>query len=825
MSTLFLSGCGGSSSSDAPSFANQSQLTRPIGRVYLQEPVAGAPVTFRDLQGNILGRTLTTAIDGEIPGLVGLPQSFFIQVDLPDGETLGTQVDSYDGETSSIVVNVPTTLALLLRVRHPEWTHQQAGRRVVEFLAAAPSCTPESLDNSRHGYFLASSLLREAGTRGGLGAFLRLLVEEAEAGRTHAFVAEPVKSLSELIDEAALELAKDGLAGAGTAGAEAAVGWVCEALGFNNPFPSMLDIANQIRALSDQITNLAASVNRNAAQSDYNQLVARLGTDVVEPIQLQSSTLQTTINSAVNANVTAPIPVDTVSSGVNAMVNAFQVFAARSGVNELSDNLIGAQAVGGVSRRLERLLTALDTPPLGLPSDLNVYMGYEVIKNSVVEARRDVLNYYLGNFSQGGNLVAEQLHFSQSSATMVANIRQGQVDFRKWSQDQKLIALQLPAPLPSDNVLLDRKHGLMWFTDRDGTNFHQRGHSDAVKEAQNFPGTGPYTTGWRLPTKDELINHLYHDHIKPAADAQSVAGDKRSQVLFRLNWDISYFDKDHTVWASDDTARVHLDNGNHENGVLSFHNNDIVLVRTYPGADDNYVTGLGHVDPLSVRMEVAPATLPNGQVRLRALAQVQPANANGGKGSISEVDVTSGAIWRSSNDALASVSNAPGSEGLVTWHAQLNGTSLAPVTITCQYYKPQSSTNFQIAEVASLSLQPPATAPIKTLSSIQPFPRNVAFNLPTAQVPIQQRFSAVHYYLDPNTGDAQVQDYLEGSAPTITWTLTDRNNQALDPSENSGFTDGNLLVLRSTLRTSDLNVHARVGSVEAIVPIHCAVSR
>jgi hypothetical protein len=825
VSSLVITGCGGSGSSDSTSFTSQEGLTRPIGRVYLQAPVTQAPVTFLGAKGETLGRTLTTEVDGEIPGLVGLPQTFFIQIDLPDGEKLGAEVDNYDGETSAIVVNVPTTLALLLHARHPEWTRQQAARRLVEFLEAAPSCTPESLDNSRHGYFVAARLLTEAGSRGGLGAYLRLLVDEAEAGRTHAFTAEPAKTLTELIDDAALDLAKDGLASAGTATAEAAVGWVCEALGFNNPFPSLLDIANQIRELSDQITNLAASVNRNAAQSDYNQLVARLATDAVEPIGLQSATLQNTINSAVSANVTAPVPLDAFSSSVSAMANAFQVFAARSAVNELSDNLIGVQAVGGPGRRLERLLTALDTPPLGLASDLNVYMGYEVIKNSVVDTRRSVLQYYLGNFSQGANLVAEQLHFTQSTATMVANIRQGQADFRKWQQDAKLVALQLPAPLPSDNVLLDRKNGLMWFTDRDGTNFHQRGHSDAEKEAKNFPGTGPYTTGWRLPTKDELISHLYQDHIKPAADAQSVSGDKRSQVLYRLGWDISYFDKDHTVWASDETAKVELDNGKHVNYVASIHNNDIVLVRSYPGPDDNNVTGLGHVDPLSVRLEVASGSTPSGQVRLRALAQVQPANASGGKGSIKEVDISSGAVWRSSNDTLASVSNAPGSEGLVTWHAQLNGTALSPVTITCQYYEAQSSTNFQIGDVASLSVQPPTSAPVKTLSSIQPFPRNVAFNLPTDQVPIQQRFSAVHYYLDPNTGDAQVQDYLEGSAPAITWTLTNRNNQPLDPSENSGFTDGNLLVLRSTLRTSDLNVHARVGSVEAIVPIHCAVNR
>lgn len=809
-----LAGCGNSSVSvgtDLGGAIPAPAQARPLGRVYLQKAVALAPITFRDLQGKVLGQATTTA-EGEIPGQANLPSHFLIQVDLPDGEKLGAEVE---GEARGVVVNVPTTLALLMHSRHQEWTRDEAAARVVRFLGAPPSCTPESLDNSRHGYFVVGTLLREAGPHGGLGAFLVKLAEQAETGRTHAFVEVP-DGVIDFLSECAKVVAKDGLKGVLQAGAESAVGWVCESLGFNNPFPTMLDISNQIRALSDQITSLAASVARGNAQNDYNQAVARLASDAVEPIQLQSSTLATTIGNAVQANVTAPIPVNSVSSAVSAVVNSFNVFAARTAMNELSDNLLGTSAVGGVGRRLERLLTAVDGPPLGINSDLNIYMGYEAFTNSILSPRRSVLDYYLACFQQGANLDAEQLHLSQNSSILVANIRQGQADFRKWAQDRKSVQLQLPDPLPSDHVFLDRKNGLMWFTDRDGTNFHQRGHSDAVKEAQNFPGTGPYTSGWRLPTKHELMDLLYHAHIEPAYDAQQVADKERSQVLYRLGWDISYMDKDHTVWASDETAKVNLDNGKHENRVASFHNNDIVLVRSYPGPDDNFVTELGQVDPLSVRLEVLGS-------QVRALATVRAANGNGGTGNSAEIDVSGRVVWSSSDDSMASISNLPGSEGLITWHAQLNPRPLTPVTFSCQYFKPQGGLNFQVAQVASVVVQPPASPSLPHLSSIQPFPRNVEFNIPTPQTPVQQRFSAVLFYLDPASGDAQVQDFQEGSAPTITWTLTNRVNQPLAASENSGFTDGNLLVLSSDLRTSDLNVHARVGTVEAIVPIHCAV--
>lgn len=834
--SLFLGGCGDGTAPITGTGELGRILPATLGRVVLGTPVAGVPVEFRAPDGRVLAVTVSDRF-GMFGTDIELPAGSTVSAELSDGVVLRTELavlpilSQGTGQEREIVLNVPNTLAAAFHLRHPELSLAESEQRVRRFLGIPDGYLLGALDDSRHSPFHHQVFLQEAAGNGGIAAFLEILLDEMETDQIRSFgiILSGVKFLG----GCATDLGKDFIKGETVTG----FGWASRALGINFPFPSNADLEKELEKISQQIQDLSNELETFEAQAEYTAAQNKLGNDVVTPSNTTANELATTISSSQLNPVTTWIDINSSNPLVAELSNAFSLFNARGGLDELVSYLLGTYSQAGADKRLERLLVALINPPFGIDSDLEVYNGYGAYSNTTLAQQQSMLTYYLQVLEQAAEIYAEQVHDVSDPDTLVANIRQGQTYLASLARVKKQVLQQLPDPLPSDQVFVDREWGLMWYIGNLGSHGSQVKHDDAKDYAKKFPGVGPYTDGWRLPTKEEL-GRLYA-RIEAGASKKSIPNDKRALVLERWGWDISYMNNNHRVWAEDDVARFSLDTGRHVNYEGSYRN-DVILVRTYPRsnkagfAESNpaLVPPLSELSPTSLAIETvvtSPVSESGGPMLslkcAAAFASISGGNFTIGGSSksrteatgitLNEIDVTDKVVWSSSDESMASVSNFEGSEGQLVWHAQLNGRPLTPVTVTAQLGSLTSTAAFA----------PPADLK-PVLSSIQVFPFNVGFPQPTAATPVQQRFGAVLFYLDPVTGDSLVQSYRESNAPPITWSLSDRATGAplVRTALDSGFEDGNLLVLTSTLSTPDMIVTATSGGVSGTAPIHAAVA-
>ena len=876
LACIMASGCGGSdkqliTSGGTANDGGGNTLPAVLGKLSVGQAVPSATVTFVANDGRTLG---TSAVDSD--GFFGtdtaVSGNISVRVQVGAGANLqgaaplfGTELEGFGPDSKEIVVNIPTTLMARFHERHPELTLAEARARVHQFLGIPETATLELMEDSPRAHFVHDLFFQMAAQNGGVEAYLESLLQKMERGGIHTFQPEGLAALGiKFLGGCAEGLAEDFVKDETLTG----FGWASKAMGINFPFPSNFDLERRLEEISQQIDALGDELVRFESQVAYQAAIDKLGTDVV----VLSNTLASNLSNAAN-NHKIPLRPELayIRPGQSypylaELEAAFTQYSAQSILDELVAYLEGTYTQTGVDDRLERLLVKLLFPPFGIGSDLSRYNGYGAFSNTTIDQQNKMLQYYLGFLEQTALLYAEQVHNTSDATTLVNNIRSAGPYLASIAQAKKRILAQVPEPIGSDNLFIDREAGMIWYTGNLGRNGGQRTMHEAVGYASNkFAGVGPLQR-WRLPSEKELRS-LYH-RIEAADGAKGEHDDKRARILTRWGWDISYMDNTHHVWVNPGDSGVYglkevqyvgqqigvytrfsLDTGN-ASSVTRDDRNDVILVHDYyapprDARDDQFFPpfSVGSPGPLvltgaqNYSEAPSPTQLQLGVVtnvmgtyggQYTVAGQTHTRNAETTAFVFENMDVTAQAVWTSSNPGMATVSNFEASQdadgnvlteashGRVVWQPQFNGAPLQPVTITATL-RDQS---------ASITIQPPSSV-TPVLSSIQVFPYNVDLG---SIFPVQQNFEAVLFYQDPVTQDAQVQSFREATAPDVAWSLTDANGVPIPPEQNSGFitTDENNLLLNNTLRTTFMLVRAIVSGSPDVVgtaPIKAGISQ
>jgi hypothetical protein len=839
---LLVAGCGGDSdqflaNGGLPGGPPGAALSYSNGLVAIDRELAGGEADFLDSQGRELA---TSAIGPD--GAFGAPGELEatalvearVQGVAAQGETwtLCALVDGLGPASKEVVVNIPTTLQARFQALHPELTATQSRDRVRQFLQIPESRSLESLDDSVLSPFLHDLFFQEAATRGGVEAFLEVLLQEMDAGQTHPFQLDSLLgSGMKFLGGCFTGLAQDFVKAELVTG----LGWASRAMGINFPFPSNFDLEKRIDQITKQVTALQGQLQTFEAKTAYQAAVSQLASDVVVPSTTLVTQLQTTIKNRV------PLRPDQVYLAAGSsypymadLVAAYKKYSAKSMLDELVSYLEGTRTQSGASQRLERLLVALLFPPLGIDNDLSSYNGYGAFSNTITQQPQTVLAYYLNVLEQTVLMYTEQAHNASEGSALVGNTRAARPYLSSLARAKKRIASQVPEPLGSDNLFVDRQAGLIWWTGNLGSRGSQIPYfSDSKKRgasefADDFQGPGGT---WRVPQQAEL--ELLYKRIVAAAKSQAVPNNKLAVVLERWGWDISYMADDHHVWIyipnqSTTEMRFSLDTGAVEK-VSAGRYNDLILVSSF---DPDKIRDSSVYPPLSVGTvgSIAISQQPVGTNGVQLRAQGTINYDVGGSftiGGVSQtvaqqtvttetMDITDRVVWSSSDESMLTVTNfdqstdsqgnvlSPASHGLAVWQPPFNGQPLAPVTVTASF----GGTTSQVV------LNPPSNVAL-SLDSVQVFPYNLNMG---AIFPVTQDFEAVIFYLDPATQDAQLQHFSELTAPDVAWSLTDTNGNPIPANQGSGFlsSDENSLVLTSALTTTFMLVQATVEGSPAL---------
>lgn len=782
---LAICGCGGGSTSD--SIISSSQATLPvrqpsIGRALPSGPVVNGKIQFFDSRGALLGETITNRtgnfkLPDALTGIDNYRAQLEVNGKLLRSEVRGPQVDM-------LTITPLTTVVSYYMELNPEVSLSEAESRVSRHLLL-PNYRISSIIGENP-YFSSSRLLAQPD--------LRALAADVLVGPAIRFDAAPTSSqslsskIAPLLRDFSKELGSDYLKN----GATDLIGWVANSLGINFLSPSLRDIGNDLSDLESSIESLAQEIEQNQAtadfKSDLNALNAGKGTPVYE---INSATNTTASTALQNPPVPTGIPIsasDLLKTPAGNLVSLLQTNSFVGYVDTIYTYLTATNTSSNIIRdQAAYLLTSR-----GFEKD-DTLLYYSCRCNDVFPPQQNALvSSLLAAAGEGVILVGEADHLS---ADLAQAIRTAQLYSIKKAVQTQTVLQQVPAPLDSNDVLLDMQFKKMWFLQVQD----KSSYGDAVQHCENFT-TGPFSQ-FHMPSNDELSDLFSREKAGNSGNPLQVL----INLGFRgLSGDNTVTDSGHHVFQSSDieVRRFSLDTGRSEGA-----NRDaFLMVRDFPGNAEYDLT----INPLSVMtgatLNVVNSSSNGTQTQLKAtgtqfrLRAGGPFTVGGKSHSNTQVDalitgnkdVTLQAQWTSSDDSMASVSNDPASAGLVTWHAPLGAIPLGNVTFTARLHD----------AVNNITLAPPAGL-LLTLDSVQISPYNVLYDQSLTDN-LDINLQTTIFFKDPLTQDAQT---LNGSSfANVTYKVYDTNSHQLVEKTQIDFPT----VTPNLMRVFPANTHANV---------------
>ncbi|MEW5838928.1 MAG: hypothetical protein AB1717_08870 [Pseudomonadota bacterium] len=807
--------------------------------VVLEKPLPGVVVR---LDGRPLG---ATDKNGLLFLDTGLPSNAEVTVVLPSSPQAGSGNElavstNLLSPKGSLIVNIPNHVLSAFLQANPGVSKQQGEQRVRQLLNIQQPWSLVGLEESPQSPFSAQAFLSEANKQGGVDALTTQLMQEEGSGKTHSFLAGAALDgdiFGSLVNFAASV--------ATNAVSSEVSGWVTRFIAF-----ALGDTSDQQAQILAELSNIENMLTQQFEQQEINQVYSGLEQQLVTPVGANTSGLYQSLGSTVPPQ--PPYSAYSMGESLNDLLNQYLSNNYWTSITYLFNTLIGDTGVApppnspGIDLRPERVIAKDIYPYVGIDSVLSSYAGYGAFNNTTLNPVLGWQEYYRQYGVLACNLLAEKAHATvdsveQGSPTLAGAIRELQLQFLGTSQPgfaalSKAVAQLTPPALPSDQVFVDRENGLMWYMVAKG--------DLTLDQANQFAASlvaGPYRWGWRVPWVFE-VESLYariQGGWSNLTEAQR-QGKKESSVLTQLGFDISAMSDTHHVWAYLDYTRqpqiaaYSMDSGDGWEGVGNELNN-VLLVRSYSEAINWYFSDaeLMPIPNSSIQIESVQGI--NGQLQLNASVDMAVpvggsftingktmipkyvvgnypshslANLSGlaPNSTVTNKDITSRAVWTSSNDQQALISNMPGEEGTVYWRNAVFGFSPEPVTFTA-YFQGQT---------AQIILSPPSDVEWTLDSmSLTPYQSSLLMNGSSSQDVV---FIATLFMKNQANGDrtALRSSFVGGDAAAlpVTWTVTDTVGNPI-PTNQASFPNPSASVLNvtSALGAKTLKITAASGGV------------
>ncbi len=808
LSAILFIGCGSDGtttgvSTGGPGLQSPALQQATLGRAFFSDPVVNGRVLFFSLDGQFLGEVVTNRTgDFQIPQ-GKLNTTAYRAVLVSSGQTLRSEIRG--PQEDMLTLSPLTTVVSYYLEDHPGISLREAENRVKAYLRL-PNYTVSSMIGEMP--FLSSKrLLAEAD--------LPALAQAVDGGGSVRFVedqgvtgklgSETLTALSDF----ATDLGKDFL----KSGATDLIGWVASSIGINFLSPSLRDIGKQLDQIANDINAVAALISQGAANEIFNHDLAELNNGPNGPaflIKNKNADLTAVANTTVPTGL--PVPASfLVNTAAGNLTSSLQMQTWQ----DQTDSIFQYLTAGSSGTNILRDQASHLLEPLGYKESDNLQF-YPARSNVVFPPQQNALiSNLLGVGSLGIILVGESAHLA---ANLAQSISLAQSYLRAKNIDTQRIRQEVPATLASSGVFLDMEYKKMWVLQ-----IHDKASIEVATNIAEGYTIGPFSQ-FHVPNDDELSDLYDRQKAGNSSNPLQVLISLGFRGLTNSGGDVQVTDDGHHVLYDHDVTvrRRSLDTGHTE--LAS--DGAFMMVRDFPGNAeyDLAVNPLSCMTGKSMTLSSSPvgtqtqlkATGTSFRMRGGGTFMVGTSSHSNGVLDVivnGSVDVTDQVIWTSGNDSQASVSNAQGSYGLVTWHVPLDGqTALSNVTITGQLHE----------ATASVTLTPPAgLTPV--LDSIQLSPFNVLYDPPTLGSHLDIPLRTTLFFKDPLTQDALAED---GSSFTnVTYQVFDTNSGQLVDSSEIGFptVTPNLMRVFSSNTHANVTVNATIGTVTGSSPFGFSV--
>lgn len=820
--SLLLAGCSGSGTT-SPQADGTPEGEVLLGRAQSDVPLVGARVELLDRSGQpLLPAPLVVGANGLFETAHRVSGSFLVVVTPPQNQKIEAPVSApltavvEDWDLEMVGVNFVTNLVSLYLAEHPGLTLAEAEQRVRTFLQI-----PEGVDlgtglDADSGWFSRTVFARRAAANGGVQAYSQSLVQQVDTGGPVPFVlaAEESSVLGDLAESVASNLISDPISHQ----LQNTFGWAASLAGFNIGGPSMSQISSQLDQISNQLTQIQAEIAQQTLTSEYTADQVALES-FIPTIDARSADLSNLAAAVATQGAYPPVttpPDSTLIQQLQSQTNpSWDVMA-----NTILDYLLHRNSA---PNNMVNVYSGIIMASVGADSAAT-YQGSPLRSNALLRQQQDQMNYYLQEVNRAINLYAETAHLvtrDSLSGNFTSNavpIMLAKATIWDILGSSRQCLQQLPVLLPSDEVLVDTEYGVTWYLTLQPPDSY-----DDIRNGSKIV-TGPYGSKSSSGTRFMVASKAQLDGLRNRLRGATPPVGNPTQTLAKLGFK-GVTGTDLKVWMyspdynmgfgkQDPHAFTYDLNTGNTDKLNTFDN-----PATYPYLVALPFPGAAETSPLTPLLSSGkPGTLAIQAVsptQLKAVATNNPVTSGGtfsAGGSTQSVpvttvvrasdDVTQAVRWSSSTPEVADISNLDGSQGLITWHPNVNG-GLKPVTFTA---------SFLGATSATLVVNPPNPAPTAQLVSIQVLPSNLLYGLPARN----EYYQATGFYSDQTAVNLNSQ---------VTWSVVGTNGNTPIPSSQAGFTtnEPNLLVISPTLATSQLTVRATLGGVTGSAAIEVPV--
>jgi len=785
-----LAGCGGQNDTAVPQTASLPPGTSvnagPVanslhGQVWSDQLEANARVTVLDAAGrNIEALPVTTGGNGWFRvRLVEFPARFTVVAQVGPHE-YRSEYENFDAR-NMVQLNPATTIHSAYARRHPELSLEECARRVRAALRVPPGFDLRFGLNGPHPRpFSSTTFQRAAAARGARALSEELAAQiDSNTARKTAIAADiievpPADWVGPITEEAptssVLSALSHSVAGAfEDALAGELVGWALSALGVgpdSDTDAQLQQVQSQLVGISQQLTTLSASIANSTALVNYNTTLQQSSTGI-STVQGLFSTYTTYTGN----------PSSATPALVGALANAISTQPAL--LTTLGNSLLGTGATPGLAGQMTQ-------PQLAGP----------FLFNSMIDAFYQQISMFANFQAQAVLLLTNANNFiSQpslsSGGVVIGNLppigaNQALVT-QAYNQIQQSASF-LPVQLPDSTVVLDPTSSLLWSatplgpdtTDLVSQSFVQSlldEESIATVSGGNlssFTGNYGVIPNWQVPTIAQLQQLL--------ADAGGGAGAGNSSTLQAYGFNLTMLSSPRYVWAQtgssgelipfdlDTGQAVSLQSLESYTGIkgtayLLLVNTGAITPNTGAGNQQLYfsiMNGLGGLSSYRITTTSANGTTGANANVAQTQCQAWPVFTSAGNtlydasqsGQNPAWNQTANVYWTSSNPAVATVSNAPGQQGLVTWLTP--GTTV--INCASNYYRNSGNNSFLSG---SLSLSSP-TLPARTLQRLYVAPSSTSFSETN---PIQ--FASLAQFSDGTTQIATANTTWTSSDPLV----------------------------------------------------------